>query len=197
MSKNKQSLSGGHATMLDIFAPSQSRTLLQSTGIVLIATLILTILAQVQIPWYPIPLTLQPFTVVMIGLVLPWRLALSTILTYIGMASIGMPVLVGFKAGLIWPTSGYLLGYIPMVVLISTLTQYWAGQSLFKRFATILLGNTILFTCGVTVLSYFHGFDIAIQTGLIPFILGDFVIKNALAVLLSQQIHKYLRRLVK
>jgi biotin transport system substrate-specific component len=183
-----------YLSALDLLAPAQSRTFLKSVAIVFAASLFITILAQVQIPWYPLPLTLQPFAVVLIGLVFPWRFALSTILTYIGMASIGLPVLVGFKAGLIWPSSGYIFGYLPMVLLISTLTQFWAGQNIFKRAATVVLANVVLFTCGVTVLSHFVGTQIAIETGFLPFLFGDFVVKNLLAVFLSVQAFKLLQK---
>ncbi|MDP3533390.1 MAG: biotin transporter BioY [Alphaproteobacteria bacterium] len=181
-------------TVLDLLVPVQNRTLLKSFSIALAATLFIAILAQVQIPLYPVPLTLQPFAVVLVGLVLPWRLASSAVLMYIAMASMGLPILTGFKAGLIWPSSGYILGYVPAVILISLLTQKWAGLSILKRALVVALGNVVLFSCGVSVLSLFVGIDTAIQTGFMPFVFGDFVVKNILAVLISVQTYKLISR---
>lgn len=181
-------------TALDLLVPVQNRTLLKSFSIALAATLFIAILAQVQIPLYPVPLTLQPFAVVLVGLVLPWRLASSAVLMYIAMASMGLPILTGFKAGLIWPSSGYILGYVPAVILISLLTQKWAGLSILKRALVVALGNVVLFSCGVSVLSLFVGIDTAIQTGFMPFVFGDFVVKNILAVLISVQTYKLISR---
>lgn len=181
-------------TALDLLVPVQNRTLLKSFSIAFAATLFIAILAQVQIPLYPVPLTLQPFAVVLVGLVLPWRLAVSAVFMYIAMAAMGIPVLTGLKGGLIWPSSGYILGYVPTVILISSLTQKWAGLSIFKRALIVALGNVVLFTCGVSVLSLFVGMNTAIQTGLMPFIFGDFVVKNILAVLISIQTYKFLHR---
>lgn len=181
-------------TALDLLVPVQNRTLLKSFSIALAATLFIAILAQVQIPLYPVPLTLQPFAVVFLGLVLPWRLALSAVLMYIALAAMGLPILTGLKGGLIWPSSGYILGYVPTVLLISILTQKWAGLSIIRRCFVVAFGNVVLFTCGVSVLSLFVGMETAIQTGLMPFVFGDFVVKNILAVLISIQTYKLIRR---
>lgn len=183
-----------HLTALDYYAPLKTRSLMKSTGLVLVATLFISILAQVQMPWYPVPFTLQPLAVVFVGLVFPWRLAFSTIITYIGLASLGMPVLTGFKAGLFWPSSGYIFGYVPAIVFISLLCQFWAGQNMMKRVASVFFGNVVLFASGVTVLSFFVGIETAIQTGFLPFLLSDFVIKNLLAVFLSLQAFKLIKR---
>lgn len=182
-----------YVSTLDLVLPEQNRSFMKSVLIALTASLFIAIMAQIQIPWYPVPLTMQPFAVVFLGLLFPWRIALGAVAAYIAMAASGLPVLTGFKAGLMWPSSGYIFGYLPAVVAVSYLNQNWAFRNLIKRCFAVIAGYAIIFASGVTVLTQFVGLETAIQTGLMPFLFGDLVVKNLLAVILSMQIHKKLK----
>lgn len=179
-------------SVIDHFIPPSTRTLPKSFFISLAAALVVAAFAQIHVPMVPVPMTLQPFAMILVGLLFPWRLAVGTVIAYISMTAMGLPVLVGFKGGiapLMGPTAGYIFGYIPMVFTISLLNTKGAQHLLLTRFLSILAGFVFLFSCGVTVLSQFVGFDTALQTGLYPFILGDFV-KAGIAALLAGILRK-------
>lgn len=179
-------------SVIDHFIPPATRTLPKSFFISIIAALVVAAFAQVSIPMIPVPMTLQPFAMIMVGLLFPWRLAVGTVIAYISMSAMGLPVLAGFNGGvapLMGPTAGYIFGYIPTVFVISFLNTIGAQHLLITRFLSIFAGYAVLFTFGVTALSQFVGFDTALQTGLYPFILGDFV-KAGIAALLAGVLRK-------
>lgn len=181
-----------NVSVIDHFIPPATRTLPKSFFIAISAALVVAALAQINIPMIPVPMTLQPFAMVMVGLLFPWRLAVGTVVTYIAMSAMGLPVLTGFNGGIAALTgfkAGYIFGYIPTVFLISQLNTLGAQHLLITRFLSIVAGYAVLFTCGVTVLAQFVGVDIALQTGLYPFVLGDFV-KAGIAALLAGILRK-------
>lgn len=102
---------------------------LRNTGIVLSGTLLAAICAHIVLPLYftPVPLTLQPFAVLLLGLLLSPRLAATTMAAYLAEGAMGLPVfapgadLVGGMAHLLGPTGGYLFAYPLAAALISIL----------------------------------------------------------------------------
>src|SRR5215831_3180817 len=92
---------------------------LRSAGIVLVGSAFIAACAHIALPLYftPVPLTLQPFAVLVLGLLLSPRLAAATLIAYLGEGALGLPVFspgiagsLGF-AHLLGPTGGYLLSY--------------------------------------------------------------------------------------
>ena len=78
--------------------------------LVVVGTLLLFASAQIQIPFYPVPVTLQTFAVLLIALVFERKAALGSMISYLGLGALGLPVFTGFKnAMLLGPTMGYLV----------------------------------------------------------------------------------------
>src|SRR4051795_200234 len=102
---------------------------LRITGIVLLASAFVALCSHVALPLYftPVPLTLQPFAVLLIGLLLSPRLAAGSLLAYLGEGALGLPVFApgaGSAPGLahlFGPTAGYLLAYPFAAMLIAFL----------------------------------------------------------------------------
>jgi biotin transport system substrate-specific component len=112
-------------------APSRARRIAEQIGLVLLGTLFVAICAHVSIPlWFtPVPLTLQPFAVLLLALLLSPRWSAVTLAAYLVEGAAGLPVFspVGTSTflHLFGPTGGYLLSY-PFVA--------WFASSLFRRF---------------------------------------------------------------
>ena len=96
----------------------ESFNILKKVSFVLIGTLLLTISAKIKVPFYPVPMTMQTFVVVLIGITLGWKLGLATVLTYLFEGAIGLPVFAGTPekgigiSYMMGPTGGYLIGFV-------------------------------------------------------------------------------------
>ena len=103
---------------MEIVKKIESGKILKKISIVLLGTLLLTISAKTQVPFYPVPMTMQTFVVVLIGITLGWKLGLATIFAYLFEGAIGLPVFAGTPekgVGFIYftgPTMGYLIGFL-------------------------------------------------------------------------------------
>ena len=157
-------------------------TWMRTTGIVLVGSLFIAVCAHIALPLYftPVPLTLQPFAVLLLGLPLSPRLASATLVTYLAEGAAGLPVFApglafsGGMAHLLGPTGGYLLAYPVAVALISIL---WRRTS--RSFATAALsataGNPVILACGALWLAVVtHASAQSVLTlAVIPFLPGD------------------------
>lgn len=132
---------------------------------------------SMPLPFTPVPLTMQNFAVILVGLLLGWRLGLAALLLYLAEGAMGLPVFAsagpGGIAQLLGPTGGYLIAY-PVVAAV-------AGWIFAQRrgFASAALGaiaaEVVLFTCGVAWLTVlFQGaFAQATAFGLYPFVAAE------------------------
>ncbi len=150
----------------------------------LVGSIFIAVCAQIHVPMHPVPMTMQPFAVIILGLLFPWRQAAGAVVMYIAETAMGLPVLVGFAGGLhtlFGTTAGYIWGYIPMIVVISYLLQVFGKRSFLTKVVAVLAGQIVQLTCGVTVLAGFIGLESSIMFGLFPFVVQD-LIKMGLAV---------------
>ena len=101
-------------------------SLLKYLFLALLGSIILAVSSKIKIPFYPVPMTMQTFVVLLIGIAFGWRLGVATVLLYLFEGIIGLPVFSGTPEkglGLIYftgPTMGYLLGFI--------LAAYFTGK---------------------------------------------------------------------
>jgi biotin transport system substrate-specific component len=158
--------------------PSIKNAITVAGGVGLIA-----MLAQVAIPlpFTPVPITGQTFGVAIVGLGMGRRLGVSTLLAYLLLGAVGLPIFAEGRAGVVYgPTLGYLVGMLASSAIVGTLADRgWA-----KRFSTAwtacALGSAAIFVCGLTWLSLFIPADTLLVAGFLPFIPGD-LIKTTLA----------------
>ena len=86
-----------------------------------LGTLLLTISAKIKIPFYPVPMTMQTFVVLLMGVTFGWKIGVATISLYLFEGVIGLPVFAGTPekgVGLVYftgPTMGYLIGFLVAV----------------------------------------------------------------------------------
>ncbi len=140
-----------------------------------IGSLLLTASARVQIPFWPVPLTMQTFVVMVLALGYGGRLATGTVALYLTQGALGLPV---FAAGgglvyLTGPTGGYLIGFLAAAALMGYLGDRGWHRTVFHAVMAALAGTAVIFAVGVAWLSVLVGFVPAIMNGLVPFLLGD------------------------
>lgn len=167
-------------TLPGVLLSDAKRSLTRQALLALAATAILTLSAKIQIPFYPVPLTLQTLVVLSIGMVFGWRLGLMTILLYLAEGAVGLPVFAGTPekgiglAYMMGTTGGYLFGYILAVLICGFLAERGWGKNVWTTGGAMLLGNIALYVPGLLWLGYLLGWDKPILAwGLTPFILGD------------------------
>lgn len=163
---------------------------------------LLIICSQLTIPLGPVPITLQTFAILMIGLVLPPKYAGLTTLIYLVVGLFGLPVFSGGTGGFgsfISPSFGFVIGFIPASFIISYLKQRLKPETNSKLMGTTLIGTVILYIIGLSymyiifrnVLDIETGFTHVLQLGLIPFIPGD-IFKALLAIFVYKRLKRIL-----
>lgn len=142
---------------------------------VLVGTLLLALSARVEIPFWPVPLTMQTFVVLTLGLVYGPVLGVATLLTYLGQGLMGLPVFAagGGPAYLAGPTGGYLLGMVFAAWIAGHLAvRGWVRHPV-TAVAAAALGNLAVYVLGVSWLTVFLGnFEQAFTAGVLPFLPG-------------------------
>ena len=163
-------------------------------SLILFGTLLLTISAKVQVPFWPVPMTMQTFVVFLIGCTYGVRLSFLTLVAYLFEGAIGLPVFAagGGIAYLTGPTAGYLYGMTIATVVISYFASKGFSISYIKTFISILLGSIIIFALGIIYLGSIIGYNKALQAGLLPFIPSE-LFKIALAVILIPTLNKIIK----
>jgi biotin transport system substrate-specific component len=157
-------------------------TWLRSGGIVLAGSAFVAVCAHVVLPlnFTPVPLTLQTFAVLVLGLMLSPRLAAGTLTAYLVEGAVGLPVfspvpmMVGGMAHLFGPTGGYLLVYPAAAFLISSVWRSTRG-SFAGALGSTAAGNLLMLGCGALWLAVLtHGSAAtALELGVFPFLPGE------------------------
>ncbi len=175
-----------HPTLADRVFGAQSslaRQVLLAVG----GSLALWASAKIQIPFYPVPLTMQTFMVLVIGMAFGLRLGTATVALYLLQGALGLPVFAGTPekgiglAYMVGPTGGYLLGYLAAVAACGYLAERGWDRRASTTALAMLVGNILIYVPGLLWLGAVVGWDKPVLAwGLTPFLLGDLV-KLALA----------------
>ena len=169
-------------------------------AVVLSASLLLAFAAKIQIPFYPVPMTMQTFVVLGISLVLgPIRGALS-VLAYLAAGIAGLPVFagspelgigVGYVMG---PTGGYLLGFLPAVLISGGLVRLRRDKSLFLIVGALIAALATIYASGLLWLGSVIGFEKPLlRVGFFPFVLGDLT-KAAIVAITFYSVRSWLEK---
>lgn len=153
---------------------------LRAASVVLGGSVFLAVCAHISIPlWFtPVPLTLQPFGVLLLGLLLSPRLAGATLAAYLLEGAAGLPVFApGAGLGiahLLGPTGGYLLAYPAAALLIAALSRRSNGR-IGWALMSAALGDLMILGCGALWLSgrAHLSLNTTLATALVPFLPGD------------------------
>jgi biotin transport system substrate-specific component len=141
---------------------------------------LLTLSAKIQIPFYPVPMTMQTFVVLVVGMAYGARLGAITVLVYLALGGFGLPVFAGTPekgigiAYMMGPTGGYLIGFVVAAALTGFLAEKGWDRRMSTTFIAMLLGNLLIYVPGLIWLGNVVGWDKPVlEWGLTPFLFGD------------------------
>ena len=159
--------------------------------IVILGSLALTISAKIKIPFYPVPMTMQTFVVMFLGLAFGYKIGLATVSLYLLEGIAGLPVFSNSPEkgiGLVYftgPTMGYLIGFLSATVIAGMISS---KDNLLKTILKLLVSVSTIYVLGVLWLGTLIGWDKPIlEFGVYPFLLAE-LFKLALLVIISKKI---------
>ena len=169
------------------------------TLISIIGSILITISAKTKIPFYPVPMTMQTFAILLIGITLGYKIGLATVTLYLLEGIVGLPVFANSPEkgiGLIYfigPTMGYLIGFI-ISVYFAGLFKYDKG--IINTFIKLVFSVSFIYIFGLIWLGILIGWDKPIfKLGAQPFLLAE-LFKVLLLVFLTPNLLK-LKKLIK
>jgi biotin transport system substrate-specific component len=167
--------------------------IIKSLLAIVLGSIALTISAKIKIPFYPVPMTMQTFVVLFLGISLGYKIGLATIGLYLIEGIVGLPVFSNSPekgVGLLYftgPTMGYLIGFLTACYLASMIKY---EDSFFVVLGKLVLATSTIYILGLLWLGTLIGWDKPILTlGAKPFLLAE-ILKIAILALLVKQILK-------
>lgn len=170
-------------------------TWLRAFVLMLAGTLVLAISAKVQVPFWPVPVTMQSLAVLVIGMSFGLHLGTATLALYLAEGAVGLPVFAS-GAGLAYlagPTAGYLFGFVAAAAVVGWLAERGWDHSIWLSMAAMTIGTLILMGSGVVWLATLIGFEQALASGFTLFIAGG-ILKIALGALMLPSVWKLIER---
>ena len=172
---------------------SQNIKILKYILIIFLGSILLTISSKIKIPFYPVPMTMQTFVVLFLGMSFGYKIGLATVSLYLIEGIIGLPVFSNSPekgVGLVYftgPTMGYLIGFL----IATFLAGYFNfNRNLFNNFIKLLISVSTIYILGVFWLGSLIGWDKPIiQLGVTPFLLAE-LFKIVILTLLAKNIIK-------
>jgi len=162
--------------------------------IIFFGSVILAISSKIKIPFYPVPMTMQTFVVLLLGICCGYKIALSIVGLYLLEGIMGLPVFSNSPEkgiGLVYftgPTMGYLIGFLSACFLASFVKL---SDNYFLIFAKLILSVSTIYILGVLWLGTLLGWDKPIfELGVMPFLLAE-IFKIALLTILTKKIYKF------
>lgn len=169
-----------------ITAPFASAGAYAPAGLVMFGVLLLTLSAKLQIPLWPVPMTMQTYVVLVIAMAYGTRLGVATVLAYLLVGALGAPVFAGTPntgIGLqymLGPTGGYLLGFLLCTWAVGRLSERGWDRGVARSLGAMTMGHALILACGVAWLAVSLGWQRAVAVGLSPFIVAT-ILKTVLA----------------
>lgn len=159
--------------------------------IIILGSLALTISAKIKIPFYPVPMTMQTFVVMFLGLAFGYKIGLATVSLYLLEGIAGLPVFSNSPEkgiGLVYftgPTMGYLIGFLSATLIAGMISS---KDNLLKIILKLLVSVSTIYILGILWLGTLIGWDKPVlEFGVYPFLLAE-LFKLALLVIISKKI---------
>ena len=156
---------------------SRINKIIKLTLITIVGSIIIAISAKIKIPFYPVPMTMQTFVILLIGITLGYRMGLATVALYLFEGIIGMPVFASSPekgigiAYFVGPTMGYLIGFL-VAVYFAGLFKYDKGK--INTFLKLIFSVSFIYILGLIWLGTLIGWDKPIfKLGAQPFLLAE------------------------
>lgn len=189
-----------HPTLISALWPARREAgFLRLALLALAGSALLTLSAKIQVPFWPVPMTMQTFAVLVIAMAFGPRLGLATVGLYLAEGAFGLPVFAGTPAKgigvayMVGPTGGYLVGFAVAAVVVGHLGERGWDRNVLSTLAAMVLGTAAIFACGLAWLAYLLDAAKAVEFGLLPFLPGE-ALKIALAAALMPGCWKLLER---
>lgn len=172
---------------------------LRNALLAVLGSFVLAISAKLHIPFWPVPLTMQTFVVLVLGMAFGWKLGTATVALYLAEGALGLPVFSGtpergiglaYMAG---PTGGYLAGFVAGAALCGWLAERGWDRSWWRTAIAMTLGHLVILALGWTWLASLMGPAKAYAVGVAPFYVAT-IAKTALAVMALPLAWKLTRR---
>ena len=167
---------------------------IKSLLVIILGSVALTISAKIKIPFYPVPMTMQTFVVLLLGLSFGYKIGLSAVSLYLLEGIAGLPVFSNSPErgiGLVYftgPTMGYLIGFLSACYLASFIKL---NDSFFVIFTKLTLAVSTIYIIGVIWLGILIGWDKPIfSLGVAPFLLAE-IFKVLLLSLLVKKLQYF------
>ena len=165
-------------------------SLVKNLFLAILGTILLALSAKIKIPFWPVPMTMQTFVILLLGIVYGWKLGLFTVLLYLFEGIIGIPVFAGTPEkgiGLVYftgPTMGYLIGFLAAVFLTGFLNF---NDNFIKNFIKLIFSVSFIYIFGLLWLGSLIGWDKPIfELGAQPFLLAELFKVLLLTVLIPK-----------
>ena len=176
---------------MEIVKSQINQKLFKSIIIIFIGSILLTLSAKFKIPFYPVPMTMQTFVVIFVGMAFGYKIGLATVSLYIFEGIIGFPVFSNSPergVGIVYftgPTMGYLIGFIFASFVAGYLNL---NKNLFVVFFKLIFTVSFIYIFGILWLGNLIGWDKPVfQLGVKPFLLAE-LFKILILTLLSKKI---------
>ena len=176
---------------MELIKQNTQSQIIKSLIVIFIGSIILTLSAKVKIPFYPVPMTMQTFVVLFLGISFGYKIGLATISLYLIEGIIGLPVFANSPekgVGLVYftgPTMGYLIGFLSACFLASFVKS---DDNFLMIFIKLILSVSTIYILGILWLGTIIGWDKPIiELGVLPFVLAEFF-KIFLLTLLAKKI---------
>ena len=169
-------------------------SLVKNLFLAILGTMLLAVSAKIKIPFWPVPMTMQTFVVMLLGILYGWKLGLFAVSLYLLEGIVGLPVFAGTPekgVGLIYftgPTMGYLIGFLMTVFL----TGFFAfNNNFFKNFIKLIFSVSFIYLFGLLWLGLIIGWNKPVfELGAQPFLLAE-LFKVLILSLLIPKISKF------
>ena len=178
---------------MELIKQNSQTQIIKTLLVIFIGSIILAISAKVKIPFYPVPMTMQTFVVLFLGISFGYKIALATVTLYLLEGIVGMPVFSNSPergVGLVYftgPTMGYLIGFLSACLLASYIKN---EDNYFTIFMKLILSVSTIYILGVLWLGILIGWDKPIlELGVMPFLLAE-IFKIVLLTILTKKILK-------
>jgi biotin transport system substrate-specific component len=179
---------------MDLLKTYSIQKVLKTFVLIFLGTMALTISAKLKIPFYPVPMTMQTFVVLFLGLAFGYKIGLATVGVYLLEGIIGIPVFSNSPEkgiGLVYfigPTMGYLIGFLSAVFFAGYLNL---KNNIFIIFSKLIFSVSTIYLFGALWLGTLIGWDKPIlELGVTPFLLAE-LFKICLLTILAKKIIKF------
>ena len=176
---------------MELVKSINNQKIIKKISVIVIGTIILTLSAKIKIPFYPVPMTMQTFVVLFLGISLGYKIALATVSLYLLEGILGLPVFSNSPekgVGLVYftgPTMGYLIGFLFAAILSG---YFDLKKNIFLIFLKLILSVSIIYLLGILWLGIIIGWDKPIfELGVKPFLLAE-LFKIIILALITKRI---------